>query len=705
MKNFTLPIILVLLLLSSSVSAQQLNKRADKLFNAFAYEKAIDVYQQVWKRDSSNMKVAKRLADCYRMTNNAPEAELWYSKVVNGNNAEPNDYLYYIDALKENQKYEKAKTYLDKYRKATGADIKPISLNYIEDLKKDSARYDISLVDVNSPASDFGVAYAGDSTVVFSSAKAKKTLIKRNYRWNNQDYLRLYQADITRTGDLAHPRLLSREMVTAYHDGPVCLSPDGTEMFITRNYLKGRRAKKNDAGVVSIKLYYSKKVGKKWTKPALMALNIKEYSTGHPSISADGKQLFFISDRPGGFGGTDIYVVSRLDRDDAWSEPVNVGHDINTEKNEMFPFISESGVLYFSSKGYPGLGGLDIYSYSPETGVVNMGYPLNSSKDDFAFVMRGEDGYFASNRILGQTFDDIYRFKIAGCILRGEVFDKNTKLILPNTTVSLLDANGKELKQVETGADGRFSFLLPKVANYSVKSVKPEYTTGLASVKARDLYGKTEAYVPVYQSNRLILDGLVLFKHTRMPLEGVSANISLEGVPVTQKITNSKGRFGGKLLRNKTYTFNYFFGKHGFIRKSSTVSTHNIKGDTVHVVEMLERLVIEDIYYDFDKSNIRPDAAEILDQLVLIMKENPSMKVELGSHTDSRGSDSYNMALSDRRAKSAVKYIVERGISPDRITAKGYGETQLVNKCSNGVKCTAAEHQANRRTEIKILEL
>ncbi len=705
MKKITISLIFASLLIGSSVSAQLL-KRANKLFNAFAYENAIEVYQEVWKRDSSNLEVAEKLADCYRMTNNMPESEKWYGKLIKRGNARTSDYLYYIEALESNEKYAEAEKWTQKYKKLTGEEIRSVNLDYIDEIKRDSARYAVDTISINSSASDFGVAYAGDSAVVFSSARVKRRLIKRVYRWNDQDYLRLYQASIKPNGDLEKPRLLTRNMETAYHDGPVCYSPDGTEMFITRNYVKNRRrAKKNSEGVVNIKLYYSEKINGKWTTPKQMALNLEEYSSGHPSISADGKKLFFVSDRPGGFGATDIYVATRLSKDDVWSEPVNLGRDINTSEKEMFPFINNDGKLYFSSKGYPGLGGLDIYSYSPREGVVNMGYPINSSKDDFGLVIRGKKGYFASNRIKGQTFDNIYKFSIEACVLKGKVFDKNTKLILPNTTVSLLDANGNVVKEVQTSTDGRFKFLIKDIADYSVKSVKAGYIDGISSVKAGDFEGKTELYVPVYQSNELFLDGLVLFKRTLKPLEGVSVNIGLDGKPITQKMTDANGHFDGKLIRNKNYTFSYFFGSHGFVRKTTTVSTHNIKSDTLYVKELLARLTIEDIYYDFDKSNIRPDAAEILDQLVLIMKENPTMKVELSSHTDSRGSDAYNMALSQRRAKSAVRYIVKHGISPDRIVAKGYGETQLVNKCSNGVRCTKAEHQANRRTEIKILDM
>ncbi len=705
MKKITIYITLALLLIAGVASAQSL-KRANKFFNAFSYEKAIKIYQHVWEKDSSNFEVVKKIADSYRMTNNMLETEKWYGRLVKSGNAKPDDYLYYIEALESNEKYAEAKKWLEEYKKETGNNVASIDLNYIDELKRDSARYEISPVSVNSPASDFGVAYAADSSVVFASAKHRRGLIKRVHNWNNQDYLRLYKAEIAPNGDLKKPKLLSRKLETTYHDGSVCYSPDGTEMFITRNYVKGRsRAKKNSEGVVTLKMYYSKKVGKKWTEPKEMALNMKEYSSGLPSISADGNKLFFVSDRPGGFGGTDIYVVTRDDKDDAWGEPVNVGKDINTSENEMFPFINSDGTLYFSSKGYSGLGGLDIYSYSPKQGVKNMGYPINSEKDDFSFVIKGKDGYFASNRKLGETYDDIYKFSVVACILKGEVFDEYTKLLLPYTTVSLVNSKGEVVKTMKTGADAKFRFLVKDVADYTVKSVIPGYTDGIAAVKALDLAGKTEHYVPVYQSNSLFLDGVVLFKRNMKPLEGVSVNISLDGVPVASKTTNTEGHFYGKLLRDKNYTFSYYFGKHGFVRKTTTVSTHNIKGDTLYVQEMLDRLQIEDIYYDFDKSNIRPDAAEILDQLVMIMKENPGMKVELGSHTDSRGSDAYNIALSDRRAKSAVRYIVERGIDSDRITARGYGETQLVNRCSNGVKCSKAEHQANRRTEIKLLEL
>ncbi len=706
MKKITTYFIVALLFLGYGASAQLL-KRGDKLFNAFSYEKAITVYEQVWKRDSSNFEVARKLATAYRMTNNMPRAEKWYGRLVRSENAKNSDFFYYIQALESNEKYAEAKEWLNKYRAATGHNTREISLDYIKQLKQDSVCYIIEPVNINSTESDFGVVYTGDSTVVFCSSRKRVRAVKRISNRTEQNFYHLYEAKLTPAGDLKEPRPFNRKLESVYHNGSVCYSPDKTEMFITRSYIKGKkgRVKKNKTDVVTLKLYYSRKDGDKWTKPQKMAINLEEYSSGHPAISADGRQLFFVSDRPGGFGGTDIYVVNRLDKYDAWGEPVNVGPKINTSENEMFPFLDSDGTLYFSSKGYSGLGGLDVYRYSPKQGVVNMGYPINSSKDDFSFVKRGKRGFFASNRLKGKTYDDIYKFTINGMFLWGEVFDEHTKLLLPYSTVYLYNAQGRLVNKMKTGKNAQFSFLIKDIDDYTIKSNIIGYNESVIVLKARDLEEKVEHYVPVYQNSSIFLDGIVLFKHNLKPLEGVSINISLDGEPITSKATNKDGHFYGKLLRNKDYTFSYYFGKYRFVRKSVTVSTRNIQGDTLYVQEMLERLKIEDIYYDLDKSNIRPDAAEVLDQLVMIMRENPAMRVELSSYTDSRASDTYNMALSERRAKSAVRYIVERGISPDRITAKGHGETQLVNHCGNGIKCTEEEHQANRRTEIKILDL
>ena len=693
-------------------NAQSLSK-ADKYFNSFAYQNAINQYEGLWQKDSLNGYLMKQLAVSYRMVNNTEKTEEWYTKVVNTKNASAEDYLNYARSLQSNEKYELAKLYMDKYLELSQLkDLRSIDLDYIKELKKDSYRYAIAPVSVNSEASDFGVAFYNNQ-VVFSSAKAKPTLIKRNHGWNEQNYLRLYKSNPTEDGELEVAELLSSKLETNYHDGPVCFNHTGDTMFITRNFVsKSKRVKRNNKGIVNIELYQCKKNGDKWTTPELMSLNVEGYSTGHPSLSKDGKRLYFISDRPGGIGGTDIYYTEK--NGDEWSKPVNAGKLINTPENEMFPFLSDNNTLYFASKGHAGLGGLDIFYVveNAKSSPVNMGYPINTSKDDFALIMKNGKGYFSSNREKGESFDDIFRFTIQSRIIKGEVFNSETSEVLENATVFLLDKNENILNTAITQSDGKFKFLVDKVQDYKLVSEKDLFTDGKGFVNSTGLNDQPESIINLYQAidKTLQLEGLVVYRENRQAVIGVNVSFFTQNAEnEIALVTNAEGKITTSLERDSEYTIQYH--KKGILSKSGYLSTFGIERDTVFIESVVDKvymgkiLALKDILYDLNKSNTRSDAAIELDKLVVIMNDNPSLKIELSSHTDSRGSDAYNMTLSDKRAQSAAKYIIGKGISEERIIAKGYGETRLINHCSNGVECSKSEHQANRRTEVKVSDL
>lgn len=701
------------LLLTFSLNAQQL-ERANKHFESFSYQEAVELYEIIWQKDSSNNFLTRRLAESYRLINNSEKAEYWYAKLLAKSKAEKDDYLNYARALQSNRKYAKAEKYLTKYLKnSKDLDARLLNSDAIKLLMNDSLRYKVKPVLANSEESDFGVAFYKDE-VVFSSAREKASIIKRNHKWNNQNFLRLYKSQVGADGNLVDPILFSKEVTSNYHDGPVCFSSDGLEMYLTRNYIsQSNKAKRNKDGVVSIKLYYSKKKGDSWSTPKLLSVNDKAYSTGHPSLSKDGKSLYFISDRPGGFGGTDLYVSKKSKS--GWGKPVNLGNAINTSENEMFPFVDESNQLFFASKGHVGLGGLDLFSIDLNDSVdkpENLAYPINSSKDDFGLIVKKGSGYFASNRKKGESYDDIYHFSLLIRSIHGQVFNSETKEILGNTKVSLIDKSGKPIETVETDENGSFYFEISKIDNYQVRSEKQYYFDGEEAIPASELDQNAKLEKVIYQTpdHILSLKGVVVFKEDRTPVENVNITIKNRlNSELIQLQSDDLGKFSCDILRNMDYTIEY--QKEGYLSKSRRVQTSNIKGNEVFVEDELDKVqvgkvfVLDNIFYDLNKSDIREDAAIELDKLVLVMTENPNLKIELSSHTDSRGSDPYNMALSSRRAKEAVEYIVSKGISPDRMKAKGYGETKLINKCSNGVDCSKEEHQANRRTEVKILAM
>jgi outer membrane protein OmpA-like peptidoglycan-associated protein len=648
----------------------QILSKANKYFNSFAYDDAAKLYENLWKKDSLDTYLTRQLAISYRMLNNTDKAEIYYSKLMKMSDVKAEDYYHYARALQSNEKYKEAKTYMEKYV-ALENEYYEIDPNYILSLKEDSLRYHIEPVSINSKASDFGPAFYTNQ-LVFSSSKVRNNVIERSYRWNVQSYFNLYVTNINDDGDLEGEELLLHKFGTSYHDGPVCFNQAGDEMFLTRNYVSdSRKAKKDKIEVVSIKLYYCKKEGDHWSSPELLPFNLEGHSTGHPSLSSDGQRLFFISDRPGGMGGTDIYYVDR--KDGIWSEPVNVGRNINTSEDEMFPFIADNNSLYFSSKGHAGLGGLDIFWIQDlESGIaVNMGYPINTSKDDFSFILKKGKGYLASNRVRGETYDDIYQFEILEFKIKGKVYAEDSKQILANTLVKLIDEKGSVKKEMLTGDNGSFRFVVSDIQNYKLISEKEKFHKVITEVPLSELENQIE-------TNCIILQ----LKESKMDL--VEVDSSGEEKMLETSVDVGLVKINTNEMEEKKSSIEKLVDKKKEDQKVSVFVT---------------------IFYDVDKVEISDNAVLELDRLVMMMNDNPSIKLELNSHTDSRGSDAYNMALSERRAETAVKYIISHGISEGRITIKAHGERKLINHCANDVECSEEEHQANRRTEIKILKL
>jgi outer membrane protein OmpA-like peptidoglycan-associated protein len=463
------------------------------------------------------------------------------------------------------------------------------------------------------------------------------------YGWTGNNYLRLYCSEPTIGGDLTSgfpPPVLGPDALNqGWHDGPVCFNKSFTEIFINRTILYHDKGKKEHGNFRThlLKIYTAVRNGEQWSKPEPFFLNSDDYSVGHPALSPDGRTLFFVSDMPGGFGGTDLYMCTM--EGGKWGNPVNLGAIINTFGNEMFPYIAENGDLYFASDGLPGFGGLDVFVSRKINGQwtrpENLGLPINSSCDDFAMILGrdGVSGLFSSNRPGGMGSDDIYSFRkirvnpkpeIPVASVSGYVKDRTTKEPIPAATVFLAEEGTGKVLVLKTNTKGYFKTPVRKGKSYTIKAIQTKYT--------EDCY--PFAFDSLNKQNDL----------------SIPRDLLLE-----------------KLEVNRAYR-------------------------------------LDNIYYDFDKWNIRNDAQPALDYLVNIMRENP-VTIELGSHTDCRGSVEYNKELSQKRAESAVRYIANRGIGFNRIVAKGYGKSQLLNKCNceAGVTCTKAEHQLNRRTEFKIL--
>ena len=460
---------------------------------------------------------------------------------------------------------------------------------------------------------------------------------------------------------------------------------------------------------------------------ALPGINNDEYSVCHPSLSKDAKTLYFASDKPGGYGGLDLYECTR-EIGGPWSTPVNLGPKINTSGEEGFPFIADDGTLYFASDGHGGLGGLDIYSttqvktgnkLSSWTDPENLGAPVNTSSDDFGYIIYKDNktGYLCSNRPGGMGDDDIYSFIKKGITLNGIVYDANTGLPIADAEV-IQKEDGVEKGKTKSDKDGNFTFPGIPGKKYTFNATHPGYLPAEIVYDAKE---KPELIkIPMEAEGGISLEVTVIDKKTRDLLEG--AKVILTNLSTNKNETCAAAKDGKctfTLEPNTSYRIEASkeTGEPDtkYLSVTATQSTIGKKAPaTLYSVLELEKvkkgvaIKIENIYYDLDKWFIRPDAAKELDKLVKVLKDNPTLEIELSSHTDCRATAKYNQQLSSKRAEAAVNYIASQGVDAKRMIAAGYGESRLVNKCAcEGtyvVPCTEEQHQENRRTEFKILK-
>lgn len=699
-------------------------RRGDKHFYNFSYSTALEYYMDALEKDSTQI-LKLKIAECYKMLNDYLNADDWYHKGLNehGADVDPKYKLHFAQALSTEQKYEEAKEWYEEYRRDMGSDSRAAKklegLNDMGRFFKDSAYYQIKEVSVNSVGLDFSPMWY-DEGVLFVSSRTNKPFSKTVFNWDESSYLDLYYSKIKPDGDLDEPRIFHKKVNTKYHEGPLSFYNDQHNVVFTRNnYFKGK-AKQSSDGVTKLKLYFAdrKKNDKgdedDWVNIRPFEFNNDEYSIGHPSITSDGKKMVFASDMPGGYGGTDIYITHF--ENGAWTTPKNLGPTINTEGMEVFPYLN-GDFLYLSSDGHGGLGGLDLYRatmFNDEAiEFKNLGHPMSSSFDDFSLIITEDDhyGYFATNRD-DTVYDNIYYFvydKPGDIFVRGKVVNNQDDTPIASSVVELRDSKGEVLKDTLSDPDGNYEFRLNYKRHYKLVADKKGYirvnTDSVYTAKANDVI---EDRILKLKPMKFVISMKPVDNVSREPIEGATVHCVNKKTKDLVSLTNRAGH-NYDFVATPGNTFRMAGIKVGYF--SNTIEEYidyNEVRDTLFFeipmekIEIGKAIELENIYYDLDKSYIRSDAAVELDKLVTTLKENPTIKIELGSHTDSRGSDGYNLSLSQRRATAAVDYIVGKGVSSTRIVAKGYGETKLVNKCSNGVTCSKEEHQRNRRTEFKV---
>ena len=615
-----------------------------------------------------------------------------------------------------------------------------------------------NLSKINRPTYDFGPAYYANGLVYVSQYIAgpkEKNTGETSYK--------LFFAELDANNTPHQSQLFSLTLNSSYNEGPACFSKDQSTIYFTQTNTKNGAPVPDKKGNVHLNIYQGKKGVYDWEDITRLPFNSDVYGSMHPSLSNDGKKLFFASDREQGHGGFDIYFV--IKQGNSWSEPINLGPEVNTPGDETFPFIHESGVLFFTSSGHSGLGGLDLFMVDMgpvHWEVVNLGKPFNSKYDDLSFILdpSGTKGYFSSSRKNGVGKDDLFLFKAPNGINGKKivqpvpqkilVIDKKSGSPIKNATVKLIalaDNEGQGRRadnQPQRGSDGSIltaregmaseeviiqtnkgGFAMGQIGigkSYLIVAQKNGYQTNELVYQAKQ---KTRQVIEIAltSSECLELNGVVLDEQTGKPIDGAKVRIVQSGDQSSVELeTNFEGRFFHCLPIG--YDFEMMAQKNGFTYDKKSVSTISLRGIRTKVTELHLRpsgpldldiwpekmtegtvLILKNLYFESNGTAISSGAAKDLEKLIRLMNEEPTMEIELGAHTDVVGTEEYNLGLSLGRAESAKKYLVRRGIAKHRIKAVGYGEAFVRNHCVEGVSCSDEEHQYNRRVEMRVTHI
>ena len=615
---------------------------ANKNYSTNSFDKAQAKFLELVKKGKESKKILLYLANSYFNNSQYEKAVIWYNKLISKYADELEPEVFYKASLcfKSQGAYELSDTLLERYIEKTDniviKDYFRKNPNYLEKIKQNALPFGITPTIISSENSDFGPSFFGDDKLFFSTTK--NSTGNNEFEWSGEPFLDLFVADLDSIGNLSNPQMISGQVNTDYHESSAIVTRDKKKMYFTRNnYTKGKLGKDKNKQV-NLKIYSAESEdGKEWSNITELPFNNDNFSCAHPALSLDEKKLYFTSDMPGTFGNSDIWYVD-LFNDDEYGEPINLGPQVNTEFRESFPFISETNIMYFSSDGWIGLGGFDIYYTSlDQKGFPvmskNIGEPVNSKLDDFGFIYKDDIdiGYFSSNRkgIWGSKSDEIYKVRRSNCnvYITGVVTDEITNKPLSDAFLSLIDDKGMIVSQKKTDKDGVYKFddAVNCSNNYQIEVKKePGYKSKYAKIEIPSNSGKVVKDVALNWVNDCDPNDLICL------------------------------------------------------------------------------LNINPILFDLDKYYINSKAAKELKKVYVALMKYPEIKIEISSHTDSRGSNEYNQKLSIKRANETKNWLVKRGIDPSRLITYGYGEFDLENYCRDNIDCEEYEHQVNRRSVFKI---
>ncbi|KJD34254.1 flagellar motor protein MotB [Tamlana nanhaiensis] len=515
-------------------------KRADNLFNKFSYAKAAEVYHSLIDTKKDTVYAALQLANSYTNLRNPDSAAVFYKKALNQVDVLPDYYYKYAQALRGNENYDEARIWLKKYVEAGGNLNNESLLNdseFLSTINEAKPEYFLDSVKLNTKYSDFG-AYEYNGNIYFASSRNEGVLTKKKYGWNNEPFLDIYVAQSITDSTVNHKNKLKGKVNSVFHDGPITITNDGKTMYFSRNdFIKNQRGK-DQIGSTNLKIYKATLIDNKWTNIEELPFNSSNFSNGHPALNADNTKLYFTSDRPGGYGGSDIYYVN-LSENGTISEPENLGNIVNTSKNESFPFLNANNDFFFSSDGHLGLGLLDIFKTAKDTNntiisVINLGIPVNSSKDDFSFFMNndGLTGYFASNRDGGAGGDDIYAYhKLPQLVVEGNITNIDTKEPVANSKVVLVTPTGEEIATVYSDENGHYEINVERENIYGIKILKEGYIDLTSIITTKNLDKSVSRITENIELNPKIIEAIqnaefypIYFDYNKSEIRDIDTN-------------------------------------------------------------------------------------------------------------------------------------------------------------------------------------